>query len=61
MCLSRRNCVAKPLQSVDEGGYIVTSPLDPELLTEAGTLEEAFANARDAALALRQARAKLLG
>jgi len=48
------------LQPAEEGGYIVTSPLDPELITEAETLEEAFVNARDALLALRQSRAKLL-
>ncbi len=47
------------LEIAEEGGYIVTSPLDPELITEAETLEEAFANARDAAKALKQARAKL--
>ena len=48
------------LQSAEEGGYVVTSPLDPELTTEAESLEEAFANARDAAKALRDSRAKLL-
>jgi antitoxin HicB len=48
------------LESATEGGYIVTSPLDPELVTEAETLEEAFDNAHDAAKALRQSRAKLL-
>jgi hypothetical protein len=37
------------LEAAAEGGYVVTSPLDPELITEAETLEEAFANARDAA------------
>jgi hypothetical protein len=42
-----------------EGGYIVTSPLNPELITQAETTEDAFANARDAAKALRQSRAKL--
>jgi antitoxin HicB len=47
------------LESAREGGYVVTSPLDPELITEAETVEEAFANARDAARALREARAKL--
>lgn len=47
------------LETAEEGGYIVTSPLDPELITQAETLEEAFANARDAAQALKQARAKL--
>jgi antitoxin HicB len=48
------------LEADDEGGYVVTSPLDPELVTEADTVEEAFANARDAARALKQARVKLL-
>jgi antitoxin HicB len=31
-----------------EGGYTVTSPILPELLTEGDTLEEAHANVRDA-------------
>jgi antitoxin HicB len=31
-----------------EGGYTVTSPVLPELLTEGETLEEANANVRDA-------------
>lgn len=48
------------LEAADEGGYIVTSPLDPQLITEAETLEEAFANARDAADALRESRKKLM-
>jgi antitoxin HicB len=48
------------LEVAEEGGYIVTSPLDPELITQAETLEEAFDNARDAAQALKQARLKLL-
>jgi antitoxin HicB len=48
------------LEAAEEGGYVVTSPLNPELLTEAETLEEAFENARDAEKALRQSRAKLL-
>lgn len=48
------------LEAAEEGGYIVTSPLDPELITEAETLEEAFANARDAAQALKRARIKLI-
>ncbi len=47
------------LEEADEGGYIVTSPVDPELITEAETVGEAFANARDAAKALKQSRAKL--
>ncbi|CAN5168313.1 hypothetical protein BH10PLA2_BH10PLA2_18170 [soil metagenome] len=48
------------LEAAEEGGYIVTSPLDPELITEAETIEEAFANARDASQALKQSRTKLL-
>ena len=31
-----------------EGGYTVTSPLFPELVTEGDTAEEAIENARDA-------------
>jgi antitoxin HicB len=48
------------LEPADEGGFIVASPLDPELITEAETLEEAFVNAGDAARALRQSRRKLI-
>jgi antitoxin HicB len=48
------------LAAAEEGGYVVTSPLDPELITQAESIEEAFANARDAAEALRKSRAKLL-
>ncbi|HEV3258659.1 MAG TPA: type II toxin-antitoxin system HicB family antitoxin [Gemmataceae bacterium] len=47
------------LQPAEEGGYVVTAPLDPELITEAETIEEAFLQATDAAKALRQSRAKL--
>jgi len=46
-------------EEAEEGGYVVTSPVDPELITQAETLEEAFANARDAAKCLKQSRAKL--
>lgn len=48
------------LEPAEEGGYVVTSPFDPELITEAETLEEAFENARDAAEALRESRLKTL-
>jgi antitoxin HicB len=48
------------LTLAEEGGYVVTSPLDPELITEAETVEEAFENARDAQKALVASRAKLL-
>jgi hypothetical protein len=47
------------LREAEEGGYIVESPLDPELLTEANSVREAFANARDALKSLRRSRAKL--
>jgi antitoxin HicB len=47
------------LEEAEEGGYVVTSPLDPELITQAETIGEAFANARDAARALKQSRARL--
>jgi len=49
------------LEPAEEGGFVVTSPLDPELITEAETLDEAFENARDAAEALRESRLKLVG
>lgn len=48
------------LEDAEEGGFVVTSPLDPELITEAETIEEAFSNAKDALVALRRSRAKLL-
>lgn len=45
------------LETAEEGGYIVTSPLDPEVLTQAESLEEAFENARDVMELLREDRA----
>lgn len=36
------------LASQPEGGYVVTSPLLPELITEGDTIEEAMANVQDA-------------
>jgi predicted RNase H-like HicB family nuclease len=48
------------LEPAEEGGYVVTSPLDTEMITEAETVEEAVANAADALKALKQSRAKLL-
>ena len=47
------------LWPAEEGGYTVTSPLDPALITQAETLEEAFVMAYDAQKCLRAARAKL--
>ena len=35
-----------------EGGYTVTSPLLPELVTEGDTVDEALANANDALAAI---------
>ena len=37
-----------------EGGYTVTSPLLPELITEGDTLAEALANAQDAFAAVAE-------
>ena len=48
------------LEEAEEGGYIATSPLDPELITEGESIAEAFENARDALRALTQSRTKLL-
>ena len=47
------------LEEAEEGGYIVRSPLDPELLTEADSITEAFENARNALKALQASRKKL--
>lgn len=35
------------LELADEGGYVVTAPFNPDVLTQADSLEEAFENARD--------------
>ena len=35
-----------------EGGFVVTSPMDPELLTEGETVAEALDNVRDALAAV---------
>ena len=48
------------LEEAEEGGNVVTSPLDPELITEGETVGEAFANAKDALRALVQSRTRLL-
>jgi antitoxin HicB len=48
------------LTTAEEGGFVVTSPLEPELITEAETLDDAFDMASDALRALRTSRAKLL-
>ena len=48
------------LEAAEEGGYVVTSPFDPELVTQAESISEAFENARDAADALNESRKKLV-
>jgi antitoxin HicB len=48
------------LTPAEEGGFVVTSPLEPDLVTEAETLEEAFRMAHDAVRGLRASRTKLL-
>ena len=42
------------LEPQPEGGYTVTSPLLPELITEGDTLAEALANAEDAFVAVAE-------
>jgi len=48
------------LTEAEEGGFIVTSPMDPELITEGETVAEAFEMARDALEGLRESREKLI-
>jgi len=50
----------EPLSNEDGGGYGVTCPLEPQLVTEAATFEEAFDMARDAVVALRESRQRKL-
>jgi antitoxin HicB len=40
------------LTAQPEGGYTVTSPVLPELVTEGNTLDEALANVKDAVAAV---------
>jgi antitoxin HicB len=46
----------EPLPKEEGGGYGVTSQLEPQLVTEADTLEEAFEMARDAIAGLIESR-----
>ena len=48
------------LEEAEEGGFIVTSPLDPQLITEAETVPEAFEMARDTLDALNESRRMLI-
>lgn len=45
------------LETAEEGGYVVTSPFNPDILTEADTLEEAFEMARDVIETYKEYRA----
>jgi antitoxin HicB len=42
------------LQAQPEGGYTVTSPALPELITEGDTVEEALAHVQDALVAVAE-------
>ncbi|MDR3077753.1 MAG: type II toxin-antitoxin system HicB family antitoxin, partial [Planctomycetota bacterium] len=46
------------LKASRDGGYVVSCPFDPELITQGETLDEALAMARDAQKTLAEARAK---
>jgi len=46
------------LWPAEEGGYDVTSPLDPALITQAETVEDAFIMARDAWALLKEVRSE---
>jgi len=45
------------LKPESDGWFVVTSPLDPAMITQARTIEEAFRQARDAFAALADSRA----
>lgn len=49
------------LEVAEEGGYIVSSPFNPDVLTQAETIEEAFENARDLIALFREDRASMRG
>lgn len=46
------------LEPDETGGYVVTSPFHPELVTEADTIEDAFVMAEDAIQCLAEAERK---
>ena len=49
------------LEDAGDGWYAVSTPLDPEVHTQAKSIPEAFEMARDAMQALRESRAKYMG
>jgi len=44
------------LEPLDGGQFLVRSPMDPELVTQADSIADAFASARDAMQALTLSR-----
>jgi len=44
------------LQPAEDGWFVVTSPVDPAMITQARTIPEAFTMARDAFAALGDSR-----
>jgi len=44
------------LQPDPDGGFVVTSPTDPAMITQAASIPEAFSMARDAFAALAESR-----
>ncbi len=48
------------LEEAEEGGFVVSSPLDPGMWTQAESIKEAFENARDALKELNAARQQLI-
>lgn len=49
------------LEVAEEGGFLVTSPFNPDVLTQAETLEEAFEMARDVIALFAEVRATASG
>jgi hypothetical protein len=50
--------LALTLKPIGKGRFLVRSPMDPEVLTSASSISEAFENAYDALKALRASRRK---
>jgi predicted RNase H-like HicB family nuclease len=46
------------LEEAEKGWFVVTSPMDPGITTQARTVREAFVMARDAMKVLQRGRAK---
>ena len=48
------------LEVAEEGGFVVRAPMEPGVITQAETIEEAFYMARDAREALREVRQRYI-